>query len=107
MLAEAGPGAFDFTVYGVAGTTIAILLYMMRVLWADNRDLRHEKDETQAKSLEQVTSVATTASHHLAESAKAMEAATIMMHTLAGRQLSAEQFYELLSLLRDIRNRPS
>ena len=101
------PGALDFTVYGVAGTTILILLYFLRVLWTDNRDLRHEQAETQAKSLEQVTSVATTASHHLAESAKAMEAATIMMHQLAGRQLTAEQFYELLSILRDLRNRPS
>lgn len=98
--------SFDPAVYGVAGTTIVILLYILRILWADNKELRHEKDETQAKSLEQVTVVATTASHQLAESAKAMEAATILMHQLAGRQLSAEQFYELVSLLRDLKKGP-
>lgn len=98
---------FDLSVYGVAATTIAILLYAIRVLWLEIKDLRHEKDETAAKSLENITSVATTASHHLSESSKAMEAATVMMHTLAGRSLTAEQWYELVSLLREIKNRRS
>lgn len=97
----------DLGVYGVAGTTIAILLYFIRLLWQEVKDLRHEKDATQAKSLENITAVATTASHHLAESSRAMEAATIMMHQLAGRSLTAEQFYELLMLLRELKNRPS
>lgn len=98
---------FDLGVFGVAGTTIAILLYFIRILWSDNKDLRHEQSETAEKSLERVTAVATTASHHLAESARAMEAATTMMHALAGRSLTVEQWYELVTLLRDIRNRPS
>lgn len=98
---------FDPQVFGVAGATIAILLYIIRILWADNRDLRHEQTETAEKSLEKVTAVATTASHHLAEASKAMEAATVMMHQIAGRSLTAEQWYELVSLLREYRNRPS
>lgn len=98
---------FDPAVFGVAGGTILILLYILRILWADNREIRHEKDEIQGRSLEQITAVATTAANQLAESAKAMEAATIMMHQLAGRQLSAEQFYELIRILRDLKERPS
>lgn len=96
---------FDFTVYGVAGTTIAILLYILSIVWKDNRELRHQADERAARSLETVTAVATTSSIQLAESAKAMEAATVMMHTLAGRPgLSPERLFELNSLLRELRD---
>lgn len=97
----------DLGVYGVAGTTIAILLYFIRILWSDNQALRHEQAETAERSLEKITSVATTASHHLAESARAMEAATIQMHQLSARSLTVEQWYQLVTLLREYRNRPS
>lgn len=106
LAATGSDSALDFGVYGVAGTTIAILLYFVRTLWQDNRDLRRDANEMANRSLEKITAVATTASHQLAESTKSMEAATVMMHTISGRPaLSPEQFYELSSLLRELKGR--
>lgn len=105
MVAEQMP--FDPAVFGVAGTTVAILLYILRVLWSDNRALRAENNELAATALAKLTEVATESSHQLAESSKSLEAATVMMHQIAGRpSLTPEQIYELASLLRDLRQRP-
>lgn len=99
---------FDPAVFGVAGTTVAILLYGLKILWADNRALREENRDLTVKALDRITSVATEASHQLAESSKALEAATVMLHAIAGRPaLSAEQLYEIGSLLRELRQRPT
>lgn len=106
LAAASSDSGLDFTVYGVAGTTIAILLYGITALWKDNRALRHDVNEMATTSLEKITAVATTASHQLAESTKSMEAATVMMHTISGRPaLTPEQFYELSVLLRELRER--
>lgn len=97
----------DPATLGVAGTTVLILLYGIRVLWSDNKALREENNELASKALERITTVATDASHQLSESSRALEAATIMLHQIAGRTLTVEQFYELVSLLRDLRSHPS
>lgn len=104
LAAESMP-AFDPAVFGISGTTIVILLYILRVLWSDNRALRHENNELAARALEKLTAVTTEATHQLAESSKSLEAATTMMHAIAGRPApSPEQVYELLRLLRDIQS---
>lgn len=98
--------SLDPAAYGVAGTTIVILLYGIKVLWSDNRALRAENNELAAKSLEKITVVATEASHQLAESSKSLEAATVMLHQMAGvPRISPEQLYEIASLLRELRQR--
>jgi hypothetical protein len=104
--AATSSSGFDTTVYGVAGTTVAILLYFINRLWADNRSLRHDATEMANRSLERITAVATTASHQLAESTKSMEAATLMMHQIGHKPgLTQEQFYELSALLRELKGR--
>ena len=106
LAADGTDSALDFGVYGVAGTTVAILLWGIKVLWVDNGELRREKNELASKSLEKITEVATAASHQLAESTKSMEAATVMMHQLAGRpSIGPEQHFELIVLLRELRAR--
>lgn len=104
LLAQETGGGFDFTVYGVAGTTIALLLYFLNTLWKDNRELRKENQELATTSLERITTVATTASAQLAESAKTMEAATVMMHQVSGRpSLSPRQLHDVEALLRELK----
>jgi hypothetical protein len=106
MLAAAGdasPG-LDYTVYGVASTTVAILLYIIKTLWADNRLMRADLNELTTKALDRVTTVATQATLQLSQSEQSMEAAMAMMHQLSGRPtLTGEQIAEVIVLLRELR----
>lgn len=107
LLLAADPSGLDLTQLGVGGITVAILLYGIARLWKDNQELRHELSTVQSSSLEKVTVVATMATAQVTEGAKALEAATVMMHQLAGRPgLPAEQLYEIAALLRELKARP-
>jgi hypothetical protein len=107
----AGTGSpFDLGVFGIAGTTIAILLFIARTLWNDNKELRVENNTIQQFAVERVATIATQSSTQLQESAKILEATTVMMHQLSGRPaLSSEQLAEInynLRVLREFRERP-
>lgn len=99
----------DLGVFGVAGTTIAILLYIARILWNDNKELRSENNTIQQVAIERVADIAAKSSAQLADGGKTLEAATIMMHQLSGRPgLDPEQLAELnyhLRALREINQR--
>lgn len=101
----------DLGVFGVAGTTIAILLLFVRTLWSDNKDLRLENNTIQKVAIEKIADISAKGSSQLIESAKTLEAATVMMHQLSGRPtLSPEQLGELnyhLRALREMRERGS
>lgn len=105
LLADAALPGLDLSQLGVAGIIVLILLYGIGRLWKDNLDLRHELSAVQTSSLEKVTTVATTATAQMTEGAKALEAATVMMHQLSGRPgVTAEQLYEIGALLRELRS---
>ena len=101
---------FDLGVFGVAGVTISILLFITRTLWVDNKEIRAENNTIQQVAVERVSTIATQSSAQLQESAKILEATTAMMHQLAGRPgLSEEMLGELnyhLRALREFRERP-
>lgn len=107
--AGTGGSPFDFGVFGIAGTTIAILLFIARTLWQDNKELRVENNTIQQFAVERVATIATQSSTQLQESAKILEATTVMMHQFSGRPaLSSEQLTEVnynLRALREYRER--
>ena len=103
---DAGGGGFDLAVYGVAGTTVAILLYFIKILWSDNKELRSENNTIQQLAIERVATIATQSADQLKESADTLQATTVMMHTLAGRPgLSPEQLAEVNYHLRYLREK--
>jgi hypothetical protein len=95
----------DLGVFGVASTTIAILLVIIRQLYKDNKELAVRVVDIQTTAIEKVSRITVEANHQLGESAKVLEATSVMMHSLAGRQgVSSEQLIELTILLRELRD---
>lgn len=101
---DAGGGLPDLGVFGVSGATIGMLIYFLLRLYKDKEDLRKEFVQSQASTIERLAEVTVKANAELGESAQALEAATVMMHQLAGRPgISPEQIFEITRLLREFR----
>lgn len=97
----------DLGVFGVAGTTVAILLYFIKILWGDNKELRGEINTIQTVAIERVATIATQSSTQLQESAKTLKETTDIMNKFAGSGISSEQASEINYNLRALRERRS
>lgn len=112
------PGSVLAAVIWLGGVIILGLLTALRTLWKVNQELRTKLDSLAEKTLEEtearlersltVTIDATkriaTSEQTMDEAMKAVEAATVMMHTLAGRQMNPEVLTEIALSLRELRD---
>jgi hypothetical protein len=99
-----GGSSFDLGVFGVAGTTIAILLYICRLLWLDNKELRVELTTVQQVSLDRVATIATQSASQLQDSAQTLQATTLIMNEFSQKPgVDPEQLAELNYNLRALR----
>jgi hypothetical protein len=98
------PLPFDLGVFGVAGVTVSILLFIVRTLWLDNKELRGEIHTIQTVAIERVADIASKGSLQLQESAKTLQATTVMMGQISSQPgVSSEQLAELNFNLRTLR----
>lgn len=91
--------------YGVAAPFALLCLWIIHRQGKDLETTRADLASATQVGMEKVVPALERSSATVTEATKAVESATVMMHNLAGRTLSAEHVYELIRLLGVIERR--
>lgn len=84
--ADSGGGWVEIVAtYGIASPFVLLCLYVMREQRAEIKEVREDNRKISEAAMEKILPVSLEATNALKETAEALTAANIMMHTLSGR----------------------